>query len=472
MLPSTNQQGYVPGSRQRQRQPPQPQGDGLEPPLEPFPYAPHDSTYNDNNNINNNFNSSSIIFNSSSSSRFSKWLALMALSVVAWCATLGSARRHPMDQAERWALSATTLATVGSLLGVACFLWARGVFAGQLPEVILVGMIVVVWAGALPVLMDPAKDIAVSFSDSLNANLYFGSWLSFACALVLAHDLVQERYGYNVVDGILSSSMILTASGEGGGGSGGGDKWVCLLVTSLIAMCSSLRTFHAFQCQTSVMSLAPTCRQTKFAMAASVVSTLISMLILFLLMKIMVVVGVNSSDDVNGGGDGAPGVTTTTATATATMRRRRRIVQRYSSVLMVVLWSFGLGYTTFGDGPGKNIGNLYFSTWTSFILSVLLTADSFFWFSSSAKPHHDDSMEPYPSLSHEQEMSEDIAAMYVHDDDDVSGDELFLHQTIATTTTTATAAATTRQNTTTTSSRTNFYHAADDDNETFDDAQL
>jgi hypothetical protein len=469
MLPSTNQQGYVPGSRQRQRQPHQLQGDGLEPPLEPFPYAPHDSTYHNNNNdINNNININSVIFKSSSSSRFSKWLALMALSVVAWCATLGSARHHPMDRAERWALSATTLATVGSLLGVACFLWARGVFAGQLPEVILVGMIVVVWAGALPVLMDPAKDIAVSFSDSLNANLYFGSWLSFACALVLAHDLLQERYGYNVVDGILSSSMILTANGESGGGSGGGGKWVGLLVTSLIAMCSSLRTFHAFQCQTSVMSLAPTCRQTKFAIAASVVSTLISMLILFLLMKIMVVVGVNGSDDV----DAPPGVTSTTATATDTMRRRRTIVQRYSSVLMVVLWSFGLGYTTFGDGPGKNIGNLYFSTWTSFLLSVLLVADSFFWFSnssSSAKPHHDDSMEPYPSLSHEQEMSEDIAAMYVHDDgnDDVRGDELFLHQTIATTT----KAAASRKNTTT-SSHTNLYHAAEDDNETFDDAQL
>lgn len=43
---------------------------------------------------------------------------------------------------------------------------------------------------------------------------------------------------------------------------------------------------------------------------------------------------------------------------------------------MVIIWSFGLGFITFGSGPGQNIGNLYFATWGSFILSVLLAGES------------------------------------------------------------------------------------------------
>jgi hypothetical protein len=36
-----------------------------------------------------------------------------------------------------------------------------------------------------------------------------------------------------------------------------------------------------------------------------------------------------------------------------------------------------LGYITFGEGPGHAIGNLYFATWASFVLSVLLFAEGY-----------------------------------------------------------------------------------------------
>jgi hypothetical protein len=47
--------------------------------------------------------------------------------------------------------------------------------------------------------------------------------------------------------------------------------------------------------------------------------------------------------------------------------------------LMLVAWVFAIGYITFGDEedvPARNIGNLYFATWASFILSCLLASDS------------------------------------------------------------------------------------------------
>lgn len=70
--------------------------------------------------------------------RFPKWIALSVLSLIAWLATLGGVQRHQMDTAEKWALATTTLSVVFAVLGVLCYLFARGMFMGELPEVVLV----------------------------------------------------------------------------------------------------------------------------------------------------------------------------------------------------------------------------------------------------------------------------------------------------------------------------------------------
>jgi H+/gluconate symporter-like permease len=72
--------------------------------------------------------------------RFPKWIALAVLSLVAWFATIGGVQRHQMDRSEKWALTATTLSVVFATLGVLCYLFARGVFMGQLPEVVVVSL--------------------------------------------------------------------------------------------------------------------------------------------------------------------------------------------------------------------------------------------------------------------------------------------------------------------------------------------
>lgn len=73
-----------------------------------------------------------------SAGRFPKWIALSVLSLVAWFATIGGVQRHQMDRPEKWALAATTLSVVFAVLGVLCYMFGRGVFMGQLPEVVLV----------------------------------------------------------------------------------------------------------------------------------------------------------------------------------------------------------------------------------------------------------------------------------------------------------------------------------------------
>jgi nicotinamide riboside transporter PnuC len=45
------------------------------------------------------------------------------------------------------------------------------------------------------------------------------------------------------------------------------------------------------------------------------------------------------------------------------------------SVVMLILWAFGVSYITFGaEAPGRNLGNLYFGTWISFVLVLQASA--------------------------------------------------------------------------------------------------
>lgn len=270
-----------------------------------------------------------IIF--STSDRFPKWIALSVLHLVVWLAMLGSLERHSMDRPERWALTATTICWVISTLGVLGYLCARSVFLG-IGEVGLLGIIIIIWAGSLPTIMNPANSIAVGFSDYLNANLYFGAWLSFFCALWIAGELARELYGMDLVGTLQSSNMVKGRQG----------KWYALIATSMIVMSSSVRFFKAFRCASDIMQKAPVCKQTKFAISAGAIGTVFAMM-----MTIFTARGNHS-----------------------------RSVQWISSAILVVLWSFGLGFVTFGNGPGQNIGNLYFATWASFVLSVWLAAES------------------------------------------------------------------------------------------------
>lgn len=192
-------------------------------------------------------------------------------------------------------------------------------------------MIVIFWSGALPVIMDPANSIAVGYTDHLNANLYFSSWLSFFIALWIAGELGKEMYGMDLVG--MASPVVKAKRG----------KWYGLIATSLVVLGSSIRVLQAFRCSSNVMAKSPVCRQTKYAISAGVIGTVFALLATFCL-------------------------------ARGSFSRKS---DWYSSIIMVIIWSFGLGFITFGEGPGQNIGNLYFATWGSFILSVLLVGESF-----------------------------------------------------------------------------------------------
>ena len=182
------------------------------------------------------------------------------------------------------------------------------------------------WGLGIAVIMNPKRGIASSFTAVVNANLYFSSWACFCCCIWLVGSLAQEMFGFDVTRTSPKRA-----------------KAYALVASSLVVMGSSVRIFSSFQCSRAEMQGVAVCARTKFAISAGVVGFLIS-----IIWTIAVHVGLKVP-----------------------------FFELFGSLILLIIWIFGLSFITFGDGPGHSIGNLYFATWICLILSIFLFAEAF-----------------------------------------------------------------------------------------------
>jgi hypothetical protein len=193
------------------------------------------------------------------------------------------------------------------------------------------------WAAGLPTIMDPNNKIAVSLPDNTNvgsvvtnANLYFFSWCSFCCAVYLSGSLLQDTMAVSV-------SYIAAKAA----------RWYGLVASSLVVIGTASRTFRAASCADRDAD-DPTsneyCRRCKLAISLGVVCFVSAALMTFLVQQ----------------------------------KKQLTAVSDFSiNSVYLILWCIGVSFITFGASPGSSVGNLYFSTWISFILSVFSFGVSF-----------------------------------------------------------------------------------------------
>ena len=68
--------------------------------------------------------------------RFPAWVALAILSFVSFASVVG--REHVVTSAENWAITVTLISSILGLIATIGYMYGRGIFLSQLPEVILV----------------------------------------------------------------------------------------------------------------------------------------------------------------------------------------------------------------------------------------------------------------------------------------------------------------------------------------------
>jgi len=112
--------------------------------------------------------------------------------------------------------------------------------------------------------------------------------------------------------------------------------WVVLVATSLIVMSSAVRLWKHRDCENLETT---NCRRLEYSFSLGVISGVVAFCWLLIGARLPV------------------------------------LADAILSLLMLVLWCLAVAYTTFGDAsPAYTLGNLYFSTWLSFIISCRLIA--------------------------------------------------------------------------------------------------
>ncbi|KAK1737449.1 hypothetical protein QTG54_011735 [Skeletonema marinoi] len=274
---------------------------------------------------------------SSDRHRFNSWALLFLFSTLALTA-------HETDDsnanagANKLVTAVSSITLIISAIGSIAHLGFSGLlssmFVGTLIEGLLALIALALWAGCLPVVMDPRKGLAQMYvgkqSDEVidyqpiisNANLYFCSWGAAICVLSVFAQYVRERLG---------------GSSRGGSGMGYTNLWYLLGLASVVVVIEGMR-FKNQVCVIDGGAETATCGRNTYGLVTGIIGLIVS-----------VIISLFSSF----GKDSA-------------------LVTTVSSFLCAILYTICAGLLTFDKGPATYVGNQYLAAWSGFFLSFAI----------------------------------------------------------------------------------------------------
>ena len=270
--------------------------------------------------------------------RFNSWAMLFLFSTLALTA-------HETDDsnanagANKLVTAVSSISLIVSAIGSIAHLGLSGVlssmFVGTLIEGLLALISLALWAGTLPVVMDPRKGLAQLYvgkqSDEVidyqpiisNANLYFCSWGAAICVLSVFAQYVRERLG-----GGTANSM---------GGMGYTNLWYLLGLASVVVVIEGMR-FKNQVCVIDGGAETATCGRNTYGLVTGIIGLIVSVII-----SLFSSIGKDSA-----------------------------LVTTISSFLCAILYTICAGLLTFDKGPATYVGNQYLAAWSGFFLSFAI----------------------------------------------------------------------------------------------------
>jgi hypothetical protein len=188
-----------------------------------------------------------------------------------------------------------------------------------------------------------------SFGTVKNANLFHSIWIGFGTVVTLNFEFIKAFRDFNIIDSIQ----------ERGSRFG---HWILLLLTSFTVMTASTLTFVQTNCQhpeessihegfqetrTVDINVDMFCTRTALAVGLGAISVVIC------IMFISELLYVHESPE------------------------QLFESEALFSSLLAVSFSVATGFIMSDNGPGTYIGNLYYATWWSLFISLMLTASCF-----------------------------------------------------------------------------------------------
>ena len=257
----------------------------------------------------------------SAGSRFQAWASLFIFSVV--CILAHATSISVVDAAVNWVTAALSISLIFSFFAVLAHFFVKDKFVGQLPEGGVALLLLIFWCACLPTIMSPSRNIAVRGVVITNSNLYFFSWISFACVVYIVADFAQEISGRQFNTVVSQKNT----------------KWCSLFAVSIVVLAASSMIHQDLGCTGKGWNV---CQRTNYAISLGVFGMVFS----------------------------------ATAFALVATQKMNLMMESVISGVIFVMYVFGVGFITFSDGPATTVGNLYFSTWLGFGISLFLLIES------------------------------------------------------------------------------------------------
>lgn len=221
-------------------------------------------------------------------------------------------------------------------------------FVGTMVEGIVGIVLIAFWTAIVAINTDAGDALGSGEEGSgaaVNANLYYFSWAGFVTAILIFVSFLHDAFGISVVDQVRQGALRL-------------QYWAAFFACSVVVMGSSSRILRK-DCrlfESEIVQSTGYCRKTRFAIASGTIGAMLGLLVIF------------------------SKVVKYSSTSGATPF----IVEAGSAVFMTAMTAFAVATTTSASGPGSGIGNLYYFSWASFLLSAVLGAECYNEYTSGA----------------------------------------------------------------------------------------
>jgi len=200
-------------------------------------------------------------------------------------------------------------------------------FVGRKLEGFMSFSLMILWIAVVIIITDPKHGLAVDTSGAVsNGNLYYFSWAGFVCGVTLLVNYLRAAFGVDVRGEIRSRAARL-------------NLWAALLATSMVVTGSAGNYFSTL-CA-GQKTITNTCARTIFALTLGSVTIFLSLVVIIMKMVLSKV---------------------------------SLTLESLFAAILVIAYIFGVGTTTTAQGPGAALGNLYYFTWLSFLLSFMISA--------------------------------------------------------------------------------------------------
>jgi hypothetical protein len=269
--------------------------------------------------------------NETRSPRFVLWLAYLVFSII----TLGSVVEVVKDNdlafgrtsGGSWSIACSAITfTITAIVNLMHLNSVSSIFiVGTKVEGGLCALLVIFWVALVAVVTDSRQGLAVDEVGAVdNGNLYYFSWAGFVCSILLLTSYLQDAFGINVAGELRNRSPRLSF-------------WSAHLATAIVVMGSSANFYDS----TCGLGRNEKCNRAVYGIVYGALATL--------------------------GAVGIVGIKIATSKAPF-------LVESLVALILVVLSGFGVAFITAQDGPGAELGNLYYFTWASFLTSFMLLA--------------------------------------------------------------------------------------------------